>query len=85
MKVLANQATIDTIVDQRKIEAFNGNELQFTVNGTICTDLYISDETMCCTPIHNMEDFEVELDHDGMFDLVVERVTTQDITNLMFW
>lgn len=85
MKVLANQATIDTIVDQRKIEAFNGNELQFVVGGVLCSELYISDETMCCTPIHNMEDFEVELDHNGMFDLVVERIKVKDITNLMFW
>ena len=85
MKVLANQSTIDTIVDQRKIEAFNGNELQFVVNGMLCIDLYISDETMCCTPSHDLEDFEVELDHDGMFDLIVERVKVKDITNLMFW
>jgi hypothetical protein len=85
MKVLANQATIDTIVDQRKIEAFNGNELNFVVNGMLCIDLYISDETMCCTPMQNLEDFEVELDHDGMFDLVVERIKVKDITNLMFW
>ena len=85
MKVLANQATIDTIVDQRKIESFNGNELNFVVNGMLCIDLYISDETMYCRPSHDLEDFEVELDHDGMFDLVVERVSTQDITNLIFW
>ena len=40
---------------------------------------------MCCTPMQNLEDFEVELDHDGMFDLVVERIKVKDITNLMFW
>lgn len=85
MKVLANQSTIDTIVDQRKIESFNGNELNFVVNGMLCIDLYISDETMYCTPSHDLEDFEVELDHDGMFDLVVERIKVKDITNLMFW
>ena len=51
----------------------------------LCIDLYISDETMYCTPSHDLEDFEVELDHDGVFDLVVERIKVKDITNLMFW
>lgn len=83
MKVPANQTTVDTITQYEKIVRFSNQELKLTVNGEVVNFLYFEDDTM--KVMANDERREIDLDHDGMFDLVVERVTTQDITNLMFW
>lgn len=84
MKVPANQTTIDTIQQYEKIVRFSNQELKFTVNGDVTESLFMGDEVIYCLDCDGYT-VEVELDHDGMFDLVVERVSTQDITNLMFW
>lgn len=83
MKVPANQTTVDTVTQYEKIVRFSNQELKLTVNGEVVNFLYFEDDTM--NVIANAERREIDLDHDGMLDLVVERVTTQDITNLMFW
>lgn len=83
MKVPANQTTIDTIQQYEKIVRFSNQELKLSVNGEFVNFLYFEDDSM--NVMANDKRWEIELDHDGMFDLVVERVTTQDITNLMFW
>lgn len=83
MKVPANQTTIDTIQQYEKIVRFSNQELKLTVNGEFVNFLYFEDDSM--NVMANGKRWEIELDHDGMFDLVVERVSTQDITNLMFW
>lgn len=84
MKVPANQTTIDTIQQYKKIVRFSNQELNLTVNGYNVEFLYIMDGSVYFMDSQGYS-AEVDLDHDGMFDLVVERVSTQDITNLMFW
>jgi len=85
MKVPANQTTIDTIQQYEKIVRFSNQELKLTVNGYVTQSLFFEDEVVYCLDSETGDLLEVDLDHDGMFDLVVERVSTQDITNLMFW
>lgn len=85
MKVPANQTTIDTIQQYEKIVRFSNQELKLTVNGIHALNLRLIDDVMLYEYDIDEQHEEVELDHDGMFDLVVERVSTQDITNLIFW
>lgn len=83
MKVYANQTTLDTIHQWQKICNFNGEELRLSVNGYAVEDIFIMAEVTYFMDSHGYS-AEVDLDHDGKFDLEVERIISQNITNIMF-
>lgn len=83
MKVYANKTTLDTIHQWQKICNFNGEELRLFVNGEEVEDLLVNDYD-CIAYCEDEKEIEVELDHDGKFDLEVERIISQNITNIMF-
>jgi hypothetical protein len=83
MKVFANSNTIDTLQQWEKICNFNGEELRLYVNGEEVEDLFLNDDD-CIVYFEDGKEIEVELDHDGKFDLEVERIISQNITNIMF-
>lgn len=83
MKVYANLTTLDTIHQWQKICSFNGEDIRLTVNGYAVEGLYIMDDAMYFMDSHGYS-AEVNLDHDGKFDLEVERIISQNITNIMF-